>query len=69
MKKLSFNLFVAITLCFGLTTACNQKAKEPEISQMEAKQDSLKKAEEKVADDIEKVQKSLKEVDKEFQTK
>lgn len=69
MRKLSFNLLVAATLCFGLATACNTKAKEPEISQMEAKQDSLKKAEEKVNEDIDKVQKSLEEVDKEFPTK
>lgn len=69
MKKLIFNLFIAASLCLGLATACNTKAKEPEITQMEAKQDSLKKAEEKVNEDIDKVQQSLKEVDKEFQTK
>jgi|GEM_PF-4985269 len=69
MKNLPLNLLLAATLCFGLTTACNSKAKEPEIIQMEAKQDSLKKAEEKVNDDIDKVQQSLKDIDKEFQTK
>ena len=69
MKKLIFNLFIAASLFLGLATACNTKAKEPEITQMEAKQDSLKKAEEKVNEDIDKVQQSLKEVDKEFQTK
>lgn len=69
MKKFTFNLLIVATLCFASTTACNTKAKEPEITQMEAKQDSLKKAEEKVNEDIDKVQQSLKEVDKEFQTK
>jgi peptidoglycan hydrolase CwlO-like protein len=69
MKKLTFNLLLVATLCLGLTAACNSKAKEPEITQMEAKQDSLKKAEQKVNEDIDKVQQSLKEVDKEFQTK
>ena len=69
MKKSIFNLLIAASLCLGLTSACNSKAKEPEITQMEAKQDSLKKAEEKVNEDIDKVQQSLKEVEKEFQTK
>ena len=69
MKKLTFNLLIAASLGLSLTAACNSKAKEPEITQMEAKQDSLKKAEEKVNEDIDKVQQSLKEVDKEFQTK
>lgn len=69
MKKLTFNLLIAASICLGLTSACKSKAKEPEITQMEAKQDSLKKTEEKVNEDIDKVQQSLKEVDKEFQTK
>ena len=69
MKKLFFNLVVGFALCFGLLTGCNSEPKEPEIVQMETKQDSLKKAEEQVNNDIDKVQQSLKEVDKEFQTK
>lgn len=69
MKKITFKLIITASLCLGLASACNTKAKEPEITQMEAKQDSLKKTEEKVNEDIDKVQQSLKEVDKEFQTK
>lgn len=68
MIKKHFNLIIGGALCFGLATACNSKPKEPEITQMEAKQDSLKQVEKTVNEDIDKVQQSLKEVDKEFPT-
>jgi hypothetical protein len=48
--------------------SCNSKPNEPEIAEMELTQDSLKLTDKKVTEDIEKIQKSMKELDKKFET-
>ncbi len=66
MKKLVIKLMFFSVLCLGLTTGCSS-SKEPEVAKMDAVKDSLEKSEKEVANQIEKVQQSLREVDKEFQ--
>jgi len=49
--------------------SCNSKPKEPEIAEMKLTQDSLKQTDKKVSDDIEKIQKSMKNLDDKFEIK
>lgn len=69
MKKLVYYSFICCTLCLGLASSCNSKAKEPEVTKMESTQDSLKQLENEVSTQIEDLQKSMMEVDKEFEPK
>ncbi|TKC00850.1 hypothetical protein [Pedobacter cryophilus] len=72
MKKLAFNILFFSVISLGLATSCSSNtssAKEPEITKMDSVRDSLEKSEKEVAEQIEKVQQSLKEVENEFQAK
>ena len=72
MKKLTFNILFFSIISLGLASSCNSNtsnAKEPEITKMDSVKDSLEKSEKEVAEQIEKVQQSLKEVENEFQAK
>ena len=69
MKKSIYYSFIYCTLCLGLASSCSNKAKEPEVTKMESAQDSLKQLEKEVAAQTERLQQSMMEVDKEFETK
>lgn len=69
MKKSIYYSFICGTLCLGLASSCSNKAKEPEVAKMESVQDSLKQLEKEVATQSERLQQSMMEVDKEFETK
>ncbi|HET8828835.1 MAG TPA: hypothetical protein VFM79_05815 [Pelobium sp.] len=69
MKKSIYYGFICGTLCLGLASSCSNKAKEPEIAKMESTQDSLKQLETEVSTQIEDLQKSMMELDKEFTPK
>ncbi len=69
MKKLIYYGFISCTLCLGLVSSCSNKAKEPEVAKMESTQDSLKQLEKEVSTQVEDLQKSMMEVDKEFEPK
>lgn len=69
MKKIVYYTLFCCTLCLGLAASCNNTAKEPEVTKMESTQDSLKQLEIEVSTQIEDLQKSMMEVDKEFEPK
>jgi TolA-binding protein len=66
MKSLVLKFMVFTALCLGITSSCSS-SKEPEITKMDMERDSLEKSEKEVAYQIEKVQQSLRDIDKEFQ--
>jgi hypothetical protein len=71
MKRLGTRLLICSLLCLGIATSCNnnsKKQKEPQISAMDSLKDSLKHHQEEVNNNIQSVQKSMSEVDKEFKT-
>ncbi len=69
MKKSILYLFICSLLFSIIIIACNSKPKEPEITEMKISQDSLKETDKKVSDNIEKTQKSMKDLDDKFETK
>lgn len=69
MKKSILYGFICGTLCLGLASSCSNSAKEPEVAKMESTQDSLKQMEKEVSGQIERLQQSMMEADKEFETK
>ena len=69
MKKSVYYSFFCFTLCIGLASSCSNKAKEPEVAKMESTQDSLKQLEKEVSIQTERLQQSMREMDKEFETK
>jgi hypothetical protein len=69
MKRSIFYMLICSLLFSMAITACNSKPKEPEIAVMKNTQDSLKQTDKKVSDDIEKIQKSMKDLDDKFETK
>lgn len=69
MKKSIYYSFIFGTLCLGLASSCSNKPKEPEVAKMESKQDSLKKLNEDVSIQIERLKQSMAETDKQFETK
>lgn len=69
MKKSIYYSFTLGILCLGLASSCSNTAKEPEVAKMESTQDSLKQVEIEVSNQIEELQKSMMEVDKEFTPK
>lgn len=67
MKTPITTFLTAILLSLGLLSACNSnKPTEPEVKKMEELQDSLKQEEAQLNKDIETVQKSMQDLDKEF---
>lgn len=69
MKKLILPIILGCIFSLGMLTACSNNAanaNEPEVVQMDSIKDSLEVTEEQINNDIDKVQKSLQEVDKEF---
>ncbi|MFC5283662.1 hypothetical protein [Pedobacter alpinus] len=67
MEKSNITLFACTLLCVCFLYACNSnKPTEPEVKKMEEFQDSLKKEEAQLNKDIETVQKSMQDLDKEF---
>ncbi|WP_157687558.1 hypothetical protein [Pedobacter psychrophilus] len=52
-----------------IITSCSSEPKEPEVTEMEVTQDSLKQTDKKVSEDIEKIKKSMKDLDDKFETK
>lgn len=69
MKKTIYYSLICCTLCLGFASSCSNKAKEPEVAKMESTQDSLKQLEKEVSTQIEDLQKSMMEVDEEFEPK
>ncbi|MBC7653906.1 MAG: hypothetical protein H7098_05455 [Oligoflexus sp.] len=68
MKKSIFYSLICMLLYSMIIISCNSKPNEPEIAEMELTQDSLKLTDKKVTEDIRKIQKSMKELDKKFET-
>lgn len=68
MKKLILPFILGCIFCLGITACSNNTANadEPEVMQMDSIKDSLEVTEEQINNDIDKVQNSLQEVDKEF---
>lgn len=69
MKKSIYYGFILGIMCLGLASSCSNKAKEPEVARMESTQDSLEQVETELSTKIEDLQKSMREVDKEFELK
>lgn len=69
MKKSVFYSLLGCLLYAMIIISCNSKPKEPEIAEMKLTQDSLKQTDKKVSDDIEKIQKSMKNLDDKFEIK
>ena len=67
MKK-PITILLTALLSLGLLSACNSnKNIEPEVVQMEKLQDSLMQEETALYNDIENIQKSMKDLDQEFE--
>ena len=71
MKKSIYYSFLCCALCIGLASSCSNptKATEPEVTEMNTLQDSLKQTEEELNQSIENLQKSMKAVDEQFEFK
>ncbi|OAQ38884.1 hypothetical protein A5893_12650 [Pedobacter psychrophilus] len=69
MKKSTIYSLLGCLLYAMIITSCSSEPKEPEVTEMEVTQDSLKQTDKKVSEDIEKIKKSMKDLDDKFETK